>query len=256
MSINLKTAFTYKGNFIMSLVLRVGLGLLMVFVWTAVFLNAKTSTIRGFTLPQMYAYFFLLSAIGITTMSSIRLIIQNDVQQGKIATSLLKPINYPLQTFYSSIPMTVVWSVFVSIPLVVLISIFVHFNLSTSVLLLLILEMAIAISLANIYDFLLGTLAINFVNIWGIAGVFFWTTSILEGGVMPLNLFPTILNKILMFTPFPIMGYTPAATVLGTVSMNYITTTILAGLFWIAVLLVLSIFRWRSVVRKITVVGG
>jgi ABC-2 type transport system permease protein len=256
MSLNLKQQLSFRVNMFLSFLFRIGSGLLMIFVWTAVFLSTKVTSIRGFTLPYMYAYFFLISAIGIISINDMVGNLQSDIQQGQIAVSLTRPTNYVLQLFFSTIPKTIIWTLCISVPILIVLSTFVHISMTATMFGLLIIELLLAFIFTTLASFIIGSFAVTMVNIWGISTVYGFVTELIGGGVIPLNLMPNLIQKILLFLPFQIMMYTPAVTILGVISVTQAVYSILITILWIAILCIIARIRWKNVIKKITAAGG
>ena len=118
----LKNSISYRKNVLFSLLFKIAFAVVMVLVWTAIYLNTKSATIGGLVLTQMYAYFFIYGAIWLIMDLGISHTVQNDVQSGGITVPLIRPINYVLQVFFYSFGDHIIWILFVSIPLVVIIN--------------------------------------------------------------------------------------------------------------------------------------
>ncbi len=252
----LKTTFAYKADVVLSLLFRIATSIILVLVWSAVYLNTNTSNIGGFTLPLMYSYFFVYRAVSVIVDVDVSETMQNDIQSGRIAVSMIRPTDYVKQVISDTLGSVVVWSMMFSIPLLLIINVFVGMNLSASTIFTFAIELVLGMIIYALINFIIGIFAIYLTNIWGMINLVHSVISILAGALMPINLFPEPFRSMLMLLPFQMLGYTPAATLLGTVSTSYIIDSIEISILWIAILAVIAVLWWRRSFRKITSVGG
>ena len=256
MALGIKEALAYKANMVSSFSFKIITVIVMILIWTAIYLNSKATAIAGFTLQSMYAYFLLYGAFAVITNSEIANAMQSDVQSGKVSASMIKPTNYVLQLFFTSTGSMIVWSLVVSIPLILIISLFVHLTLNAMTLLLLVVEVILGFAIYNIIEFFVGTTAVYLTYIWGVLSVTGEMVYLLAGSIMPLVLFPMHIRSIIFALPFQLIGYTESVTVLGIATPSYIINTIIVGVLWIIALLILATLWWGKVLRKLTVAGG
>lgn len=255
--IGFKQQLAYKKDYFISLGFRIFASFIMIAVWTAVYLNSNVTSIGGFTLPQMYIYFFLINAIAIVSFNvPISENIQDDIQNGTITTALVKPVAYTSQVFLNSLGNNLFAGLAVTLPFIILISFIGHFVFTLQAVAFFLIEMALAFIISTFIFFLVGTMAIYLTNIWGIIAVTDSLYMLLGGGIVPLNLLPSWARGIFAVLPMQLSLYTPAATLLGIVSTGQIIQSLLVGAAWAVPLFILSAFVWNRVRGKITSVGG
>jgi len=252
-----KQQLAYKLDNFISLFFKIALSLVMIFVWTAVFANTHAKEIGGFTLNSMYIYFFIVNAIFFISYNDMpAYIMQSDVKDGAIATALIKPVRYPLQLLFSSIAANLMDLVTFVLPFLAITLLIGGITISTQTLVFFIAEIILAYVITTLFGFLLGTLSVYFVSIWGILAVTNTICFLLGGGIMPLSIFPEWASKILVLLPISLSLYTPAATLLGMLSTQSILASLLVGSIWAVSLFVFSIFWWQKVSKRITSAGG
>jgi len=256
-AVGFKQQLAYKLDYFIALFFRLALSFVMVFVWMAVFANTHATEIGGFTLNEMYLYFFIANAVFFISYNDmIAYIMQSDVKDGAVATALIKPVRYPLQLLFSSIAMNLMDLVAFVLPFLAITILIGGITISAQTLLFFIAEMLLAYVITTLLGFLLGTMSVYFVSIWGILSVTASIYFLLAGGIMPLSIFPEWASKILVLLPSQLSVYTPAATLLGILSTKSILTSLLVGSIWAVLLFVISIFWWQKVSKKITSAGG
>ena len=252
----LKSRFVYRKDWFMWMMVRFSAALVMILVFTAIYLGNGVASIRGFTLPFLYAYFFLANAIWYGLSIGIVKMMQDDIQSGTIASALIKPVGYVGRLVSNALSETVVSMIFIAIPMfaIGLLLSGVHVTIQTA--LIFSGELTLAYCLFVVTSFLVGTAAVYLVEVWPVSWLWWSIAEALGGMLMPLAFFPQLAQNLLMFTPFPVMIYTPVATLLGTASSQYIIITIASGAVWLVALTLLARIWWEKVRRDITSVGG
>jgi ABC-2 type transport system permease protein len=230
----------------------------MIFVWASVFTTSGVTTIGGFTLPTMYLYFFIVNGVGATSINdgNISNELQSDIQNGNITNSLIRPISYTVQLFLYSVPVELIAFASLTLPFLIIIFIIGHITATPLFLLLFAVEIAVSYVVTTLIDFIIGTFSIHLTNIWGILSVSGMIYSLLGGGFIPLNLFPSWTTGILSLLPCQLSLYIPAATLLGMVSVNSIVQSIIVGIVWAIALFIFAALWWKRVNRKMTSAGG
>ena len=166
--IGFKQELAYKSDYLVALVFRMLCSLVMIFVWITVFANSGVATIGGYSLNEMYLYFFIVNAITIFTYDNTpAYAIQNDVQNGNITTSLIRPLGYPLQLFLNTLAINALGLLCVVLPSMAIIVFLGRMSITPLLLAFFVAEILLAYAITTIINFLMGTLSIYLVNIWG-----------------------------------------------------------------------------------------
>ena len=77
----------------------------VLFLWSAVYSNAEGSIINGFTFEQMIVYFVFTNIFAFICLESSTLgMIDDEIKDGTIAISFIKPISYRKATEQSGTP--------------------------------------------------------------------------------------------------------------------------------------------------------
>ncbi|MDE1854881.1 MAG: ABC-2 family transporter protein [Candidatus Micrarchaeota archaeon] len=252
-----KQELVYRLDYFFSLVFRILTALVAIFVWITVFRTTGASSIGGLTPDVLYAYFFIANAISIFTINdTVASNMQDDIQSGNITTSVVRPVKYPTLIFFNALANNFVGLLTVLIPFMIIIILVAHVSITPVTLSLFILEIITAYLITSALYFIIGSLAVYLVNIWGIISVADSLYLLLGGGVIPLILFPGWASQILLLLPSQLSVYTPAATLLGIISPSAAIGYLFAGVVWAVVLVVLAALWWKKVSQNITSVGG
>jgi len=255
-AIGIKDQLAYKLDYIISLFFKFINVLFMILIWSAIYLGTGVTSIRGLSLPDIYVYFFIIYALRGVANMQLPDVIEDDIQEGSIATAYTRPLRYPIQVYMRGAAQDLMAMLFITVPFFVIAVLIAHVTLTLGTVLLLLAEILIGYVLVNLIGFLVGMTAVKLINIGGVEAVTWSTLLLLGGGIVPLNMMPLVVQQILYLSPFAIMLYIPATTFLGTVSQSIIVTNILASLAWIALLTVVAFIAWGKVRRQITSAGG
>ncbi|MDE6233587.1 MAG: ABC-2 family transporter protein [Lachnospiraceae bacterium] len=93
-------------------------------------------------------------------------------------------------------------------------------------------------------------------SVWGIVTIKNVFVNILSGTMLPIWFMPSILRKIVSYTPFESIYFTPVRIYLGEITGKDIFYGIVVQIFWIAVLYLIGNLFWKNGVRKLVVQGG
>jgi len=254
--IGIKNQLAYKADYIVSLLFRIARPLIMLMVWTVIYLNTNTPTIGGLTLAGTTAYFFLVMPISILINESITDVMQDDVQGGAVASARVKPMSYPLNVLSRSLSVEMADIALLTLPLLALIFFVFHLTLTPTSILLFLVEVLLGMVIINLIGFFIGTMAIRLTNIYGLASVVWGILWLLSGSMMPLSFFPEYAQHLLALSPFPILCYLPISTLLGTATNTQIVSGIIYALAWAVALALLAYFWWRKISKSMGSAGG
>jgi ABC-2 type transport system permease protein len=78
----------------------------------------------------------------------------------------------------------------------------------------------------------------------------------MSGTLIPLSFFPDIISRILQFSPFASLIYTPVTIYLGRYTLAVALELIALQVFWVILFYGLSQLIWRVSIKHLTVQGG
>jgi ABC-2 type transport system permease protein len=252
----IKDRLAYKADYVIWLLFRIARPLIMLMIWTAIYLNTSATTIGGFTLAATSAYFFFSMPVTVAISESVSEIMQDDAQSGSVASARVRPMSYPLNVLFSSLSLEAVDTVLLVLPLLALTFFAFHLVPTIASLSLFLVEVVIGLAIVYLIGFFVGTTAIYLTNIYGLIATYSIMVWLLSGAMMPLSFFPLYAQQLLALSPFPIMCYLPIATLLGTAGSAQIAGGILVSLAWVAVLSALAYFWWKRISRDMGSAGG
>lgn len=94
------------------------------------------------------------------------------------------------------------------------------------------------------------------INVWAIMTIKNVFINVLSGSMIPLWFMPETVRRIIAFTPFEGIYFTPVQIYLGTISGGEILAGFIKQLVWIACLMAAGFVLWNKGKRKLVVQGG
>ena len=93
----------YKWSFYLFILSSMFSLLVGYYLWNAIYHSSSSEALGGFTQNEMIVYIFMSFITSNLVRVSVTRDIGNDVVEGTIAMNLVKPINYQLRLFFSSL---------------------------------------------------------------------------------------------------------------------------------------------------------
>jgi ABC-2 type transport system permease protein len=242
---SLTRQMAYKLDFFMTLIAPIVVFSIVSYaVWRSIYSLRAGSGIGGFSMEQMLQYqcWALIAALLIRSHRSWNL--SEDIRMGRISSFLLYP--FELWKFHASefIAFQIVEIVIATFAIATMVAtgilpfpstehLFIGFTFSLGV-----------GALWFVMEFFFGLLAFWLEETWVMRFVFNLFAVLLSGAFVPIELFPTALQGVLAFTPFPLITSLPVHFFLGTapISLSHAYATLVA---WIGGFALLSHFTWR-----------
>lgn len=241
----------------------------VIFLWIAVYKNSPNgvdSIINGYSFKDMICYLVFINIFNFVAFSSNTLwAIDDEIKDGTIAMSFVKPISYRLRFVFMNLGNVFIQNLLIGMPCFIIsyavfICIgFIHIlSVGTFILhiLLFIVSLLLATLLNDVINYIFGVLCFYTSSGWGINQIKTVIVSFLSGTLLPLSFFPGIFGTILNYFPFASMGQNPVLIFLMKIStldsLKYIGISIL----WLILLEMLAALLFKHASKKITVQGG
>jgi ABC-2 type transport system permease protein len=231
---------------------------LQVYLWRAVSGGSAGGRVAGFDGTELTTYVLAAQLLALVHRNRVDEEIAEDIYTGSIVAALVRPVGYPASRFAAALPVVGVNALFVAGPLLVVFVALVPLRAPTPAHLLLFLGgVALSVVIAFAVNLLTGFAAVLTRNSWGLRNAKGGLVAFLSGQVIPIGLMPAALASVCEALPFQGMVSAPVRLLLG----RYAGPAELAGilarqLFWAVALLGLAALVWRSVRRRLEVVGG
>lgn len=179
-------------------------------LWRLTYAETGAERLGGLTLAQMLWYLALTESITLSA-PPVAPEIDNDVRTGAISVHLLRPLSYPLYRLAATLGERAVRFVINAVVGSIIALVFVgpiRFDAPGLVL------FAASVPLAFVLDFtahlVIGLLAFWLENTSGLVLIYSRMTMILGGVLLPINLFPDAVQRLLIYLPFANVVYGPA----------------------------------------------
>ena len=105
-------------------------------------------------------------------------------------------------------------------------------------------------------SFIIQTWSFWLFSVWGIITIKNVFVNILAGTLLPMWFMPPLVRKIIAFTPFQSIYFTPVQIYLGELSGTDILSQMTVQLLWIGILYAIAKLFWQKGVKKLVVQGG
>jgi len=229
------------------------------YLWKAIYKSSDSMIIKGFTLNEMIVYVLISFITSIIISADISYSISREVKDGSIAINLIRPINYEKRMFFESLGNLFYNFIIVFIIGFIVVTILqVRYNggldlLSMS---LYIVSIFIGFLINFYYSYIFGLLSFKITNMWGLTQIMGAISQLLSGALIPIVFFPDWMQGIFNFLPFSSMIYTPSMIYLGKLTNIEIFKAIGIQFLWVIILVAISRYMWRSLIKQLTILGG
>lgn len=243
----------YRLNFVL---LILGPAIVFYFVkvslWSAMY-SESTTLLQGYTLSDMLKYQAWSLVVVLLAQSSNGVNLSEDIRLGRISKYMVYPFNFwefHTASFFSFQTLQLIVAV-ISLAILSSLNIIDITNWSH-------LTIGIAYScLVGLFWFAVqyftGLMAFWLDETWTMRAVFQIIVNFLSGAIIPMDFFPLWAQKVLAWTPFPALTYTPVKIFMGDLSgLWHGVTTLICS---IAIMALINTLTWRKGVRLFTAAG-
>lgn len=256
-----KSQLAYRGAFYLWAFISLFSSFISYFLWMAIYGSSESGVIGNLTQDEMVVYIFMVYITSSLVSISISTWVGYDVVEGRVASNLIKPIDYRAsliaRAFGDVLYHLVVPGIFIWIGLE-LYKVFVLGMdfVSLQTLLLYICSVLMSFLLYVLFDFCFGMVAFFTTYIFGLRMAKTAILSFLTGQLIPISLFPEVAQRIFDFLPFSSMIYTPVMIYLGKYSGAELAWALGRQFIWVVILYWLGSVIWKQVTKRLVVLGG
>jgi ABC-2 type transport system permease protein len=250
--------FIYRGTIWLWLIVDVFQFVMMIFLWQSVY--QFNDSINGFVFNEMLLYFLLTNVVFMFTDVEAIYAVSEEVREGRISLYMVKPISYRLRLYVEILGRALgILALLLPIAIATGTAIILIFDISWTVtfwqVVVSILYIPLIFTLMFSFAFFFGTVSIYTTNVFGVsifASVF---ARVVSGQLVPLALYPPVMQTILGTMPFRFVSY-PPLILLGKVGMTEAWTGLAILALWVVVFVIATglIFKWS--LKKMVVFGG
>jgi ABC-2 type transport system permease protein len=253
--ISARSHFAYGGETIGRFFFLCSLIFIFTRLWNVTYKQMNTTILGGLSIEQMMLYFVVAEAI-ILSGPRITQLVDEEVRTGALAVQLVRPLSYPLYKFASTFGERFARFLFVFALAVFILFVFVgKVSLTLPGLLMLACALPLAFSLDFLGCFCIGIFAFWIEDTSGLFLIYSRLVMIFGGMLIPLDLFPQVLQPIIRALPFASMVYGPAHLLVKPDFMACLTL-IVNQLVGIAVMLLVLSCLYGAGLRRVSSSGG
>lgn len=226
---------------------------IFVSLWTVIF--GTQGTIEGFTLSMMVWYLVMTESL-VTSMGKVLEEIGEEVKTGEIAQRLTKPYRYVIFKYAhhlgKALPRFVTTFFLGGLVAYFFVG---GFSFSLFSVPFVIVTVVFALTIHFLMMAILGLTALWIEDATGLYLVYQKIVFVAGGMLIPLEVFPPLLQKITVILPFSYIAYHPAKLFVQ-FSLENIKTVVGGQLIWMALLACLSGVVYQICVKRLSVNGG
>jgi ABC-2 type transport system permease protein len=224
-------------------------------IWKSIFSMSQSSIIGGYSLNEMLTHIVVAQVTFFLLWDNVHDNLSEAVRTGSLTSFLLKPIEYWRFQFWTKLGHRSMAFFIEFIPVALVTGFLVGFSVfKTNTLSYYFVVVFIASTIMFLINFLLGMISFWFVKAKGFLTLYKSIQWLLEGGILPLSLCPSFVQKIFLFLPFQFIGFVPARVFLGSYELAGVMLSplqvILYGLVNVIVLFIIVKIAWHISVRR------
>lgn len=256
-----KRNLAYKGSFYLFILCSVFSSFIAYYLWMAIYGNSANGVLGGLTRNEMIVYVFMTYITGNMINIDISEEISDNVMEGSVAMTLIKPIDYRMsliaKAFGTMLYRFLAPSVFVWIGLEIYKAKVLGMGVTPiGNMLFFLVSVAMSFLIYVLFDFCFGMFAFVTTYMFGLAMAKGALMSFLSGQLIPISFFPEAAQRIFDFLPFSSMIYTPVMVYLGKYSGMELGMVLLRQLVWVVLLYAAGSLLWKKITRRLVVLGG
>ena len=249
----------YRLNFILDSVRILVPLIILVFLWRAVYQSSSPGvSIGGYNLSQMITYYIISRWLSGINDYDLDWKVWSDIKDGGLSAYLIRPIEYFHWYIASSVAAKIRQAI-IGLFLITVFSLFVRGNVIVQsnpwVIVLFLLSVALSLLLNITIAFLRAITAFWFQESGGLVWIENTLISMMAGALVPLDLFPSVVFRIVRFMPFQALMYFPVSVYLGGLSRGALGGIVIQLLWLVFFFLAVKVI-WARGIRRYIAAGG
>lgn len=246
---------TYRLDFFMGIVNM----FITIVVYLCIYraLYAEATEVDGISFAMVATNFVI--SLGLSSVFEYNeMFLQDKVHDGSITNEFLKPVNFSLRLLAENIGEAIFKLVFHFLPALLLTMVYTKLCPPKSLghLLLMLVSVCFGYLIQWLIGFIVQTWSFWLFSVWGIMTIKNVIVRILSGTLLPIWFMPSVMKKIIAWTPFESIYFTPVQIYLGEIQGVELLEKLLIQLIWVFMLWLIARFFWKKGVKKLVVQGG
>lgn len=246
---------TYQLEFFMGIINTFITILVYLCIYKALYGNQ--TEVDGITFAMVATNFVI--SLGLSSAFEYNeMFLQDKIKSGNIANELLKPVNFMFRLLAENAGEGLFKIVFQFLPALLLTMLYADLLAPASLLhfLFMLVSVVFGYLILWLLGFIIQTWSFWIFSVWGIMTIKNVIVRILSGTLLPLWFMPSFLRKVITFTPFESIYFTPVQVYLGEIQGLELVIKLAVQVAWIVVLWMIANAFWKHGVKKLVVQGG
>jgi ABC-2 type transport system permease protein len=249
---NVRIASVYKAELFSFLLRQVLLLFFLMLFWFVLSQNHPAV----FDIKQIVSYFLIglgISELGMSSTYSFGRNIQKQVKRGEFSNVLIKPVRTLTHTYTAFLGYDFYTILYALLSCILGIAIYPPQSFLNVLLFIMFLFMSISIGFA--LNVLIAVVGFYSPEAGSIKNTLRHISKILSGALVPLSYFPSTLQTIVSYTPFPSLVFYPTIALQKGTDGFPVIKTFLITFFWVLLLSVASKYLWDRAIKNYDGVG-
>jgi len=225
------------------------------FLWRSIYHQAET--LHGLTFNEAFIYVALGSTVFILLKTYSEWGISREINDGKIAIYLTKPLDYQFYWLTSTLGFSLTNLVAITVPTILLLIIFKVSVPFGPGLMLFPISLLMAFLISFNIDYIVGLTAFYTESTWGFSMTKEIIVTVLSGALLPLQFFPNAIQNVLLWLPFQAIYYSPLSMIAKPTQGWDVFLSILAvQLVWVIITFAITRLFYIQAIKVLRVSGG
>lgn len=255
--IQLQTRFAYRFHMFLAFFLRLIPTFVLILVWGRV--TADNGPVKGYDFNDFVIYYLLVETFSLFSTTSVYGIVNKGVRTGRFVNLFTKPITVRAYLLMNSLAHSIA-KLFVRLPTVMaLLLVFgdvgTVINVSLLEIALLILYLSLFFMVMFFWELCWSQLIFLLKEGSGIFGIVYNIREVCSGSLIPIDILPIWVAKIILVTPFANGIFLPASYAMGRSNENDMFRGLVLLVMWMLLFWVVVSLVWPKVRRQFGAVG-
>jgi ABC-2 type transport system permease protein len=249
----------YRADFAFSTLVRFLPIVTQIFLWSAIFQNDPSRTMKGYNFGQMVSYYLLvMMARAFSSMPGLSTGIASSIADGSVRKYLIQPVDMLDHLFWHRVAHKLVYYVIAAGPFA-LVFWMCRAHLpgwpAWPVTAAFVASLLMSFAIGFLIEALIGLIAFWFLEVSSLIFIYMMLSYFLSGHMIPLELLSQWIPFV-DYLPFRYLAYAPAAIMLGKIPQEQLPMELFVQAVWIVVLFILNRVAFQRGVQRYSSFGG
>jgi ABC-2 type transport system permease protein len=249
----------YRADFAFSTLVRFLPIVTQIFLWSAIFQNDSSRTMKGYNFGQMVSYYLLvMMARAFSSMPGLSTGIASSIADGAVRKYLIQPVDMLDHLFWHRVAHKLVYYVIAAGPFA-LVFWMCRAHLpgwpAWPVTAAFVASLLMSFAIGFLIEALIGLIAFWFLEVSSLIFIYMMLSYFLSGHMIPLELLSQWIPFV-DYLPFRYLAYAPAAIMLGKIPQEQLPMELFVQAVWIVVLFILNRVAFQRGVQRYSSFGG